>query len=70
MIVDLSPELLVEMFRTDNVIHSVIVDGIPREYRLADVKVNQHGTIELWLESETDQTEDRKPILLKDLRGM
>ena len=69
MIVEISAKLLVEMYRTDNVIRAVVLDGIPRDYHLVQVKAIPNGTIELWLESETDKSIGIKPIILKDLRG-
>ena len=70
MIVEISIELLVEMFRTDNLIRSVVIEGIPRDYYFKKAAINYEcGTIELLLHSPTDEGEERKPITLTDLRG-
>ncbi len=69
MIVEISTELLVEMFRTDNLIRSVVIDGISRDMNLIETKINRNGNIELLLHSLTDKTDERKPITLTDLRG-
>lgn len=69
MIVEITTELLVEMFRSDNVIHVVVKDGIPQEYQLTHTKVTENGTIALLLETEDDHSLDRKDIVLTDLTG-
>ncbi len=70
MIVEISTELLVQMFRTDNVIHAVVIEGIARDYNLVSAQVqNERSTIELLLHSPDDEGEERKAVTLTDLRG-
>lgn len=70
MVIEISAELLAEMFRTDNYIRSIVLDGIPRGHELTDVRINtETNTIRLLLESPEDQSTEIKAVTFRDLRG-
>jgi hypothetical protein len=70
MIIEIAPELLVEMFRTDHLARHVVIDGIPRDHYLVEARVNMSGIIELvCVNSDTDESLERKAVTLTDLRG-
>lgn len=69
MIFEFTPDVLVEMFRTDNVIRCIVDDGIPRDGILREVLVNQNGNVELDISTAAGGDSDRKSITITDLRG-
>lgn len=69
MIYEVTPQVLVQMFETDNVIRCVILDGIPKHSRFIEAKINRAGNVELIFDSAAETMFERKAITIKDLRG-
>lgn len=69
IIVEITPQALVDMFRTDNLIHVAVTDGIPRTYEFVKAAINPDGNIELSVESEYDELDEKKSITVVDLTG-
>lgn len=64
MIIEITPELVLQLLSPGNEIHARVVDGIqPDQYTLAGVRINERRNVELVLQHVNDELPSEAPFV-------
>ncbi|HLF10634.1 MAG TPA: hypothetical protein VJA26_05420 [Gammaproteobacteria bacterium] len=64
MIIEITPQLVLQALRPGNEIHTKIEQGIGPGYELVEARINEQGNLVLGLKHENDETLNEAPYAL------
>lgn len=71
MIFEFSSELLVNMMRTDYCARYIVLDGIPTDHTVVEVRLNRRDNLEVVTkDADGVASPERKAVTIRDLRGV
>ena len=68
MIYEIAPEVLVEMFRTDQYTRVVVLDGISVDEVIESTTINEDGCIEILTSRDGEIDRTQKAISMRSLK--